>query len=79
MSLDLSALAAALKVDAEELVTKTLDALLPELSADLTPIVVKALNTALADVPFSAALEPVVDDAAAKIVNQIVAVVEAEL
>lgn len=76
---DLADLAKFVERDVEELAEKAGDALLPQLAQDLTPIVQKAVVAALGTFPLGTGLAPVVSDAVARIVAELVDAVEAQL
>lgn len=65
--------------DTVELAEKAADALLPNLAQDLTPIVQKAVVAALGTFPFGTGLAPYVSDAVAKLVSELVTVIEDHL
>jgi hypothetical protein len=72
-------LATKVEADAEELAAKTVEALLPNLAADLTPIVENAVDSALGNVPFSSVITPDVNAAVSKLVAELVSAIEAAL
>lgn len=75
----LTPLANVVEKDAEELAGKAVAAVVPNLVADLTPIAQKAVDAALADIPFGNDLQDVANKAVADVVAELVSVIQSSL